>query len=206
MKKFTLCVGLSLLASTLLPIVNASAEEKFEDIIKRVTDLKAEGKFSEAINEMSWATKQLQSLHQQKLQSFFPGAVAGFTPGEFEQNSALGILSVKRTYKTADGSTVSVNLTGSSSSEGGAAQGFGALAALAQMGAMMDNSGKTDTVRINGKRATITNNGGSPDLMVTAGNGLMLQVESQGSKVTKEQITQLAEAFNFKDFEAYMAQ
>ncbi len=194
----------AILGSTLLLSLTANAEEKFEDIIQRITTLKAEGKYSEALNELTWANKELQKLHQQKIQSFFPVATAGFNPGEFEQNSALGIMNVKRSYTGPNNAEISFNITGSASSEGGAAQGFGALAALAQMGAMMDNSGKTDTVRVNGKRATITNQGGSPQLMVTMGNGLMLQVESNKGSVTKEQLTQLAEAFNFKGFEAYM--
>jgi len=179
------------------------AEEKFEEILARATKLKEEGKFSQAMSELTWASEQLQKLHAQKLQSFFPEAAEGVTGEKFEANSAMGLMVVERPYKTAEGGEIKVTLTGSSSANGAASQGMGALAGFAQMAAMMDQGQGSETVRVHGQRAQLNNRDGQLSLSVPLNAGMMLQIEQQSGKATKEQIVAIAEKFDVPGLNTY---
>jgi hypothetical protein len=184
----------------------AVAEEQFGDLLSRATKLKDEGKYSQALAELSWAQKQLEQLHTKKLESFLPAQAGGFTGGEVEANSALGILNIERSYKDAAGTKLKASLTGSTSSEGGAAQGMGALAGFAQMAQFMGNGeAGSESVRIKNARGTITKEGSNLKLMLPLqSTGLFFSVEGVDGKATKEQLVSVAEAVDSAAIESYL--
>lgn len=205
-KSFSKHVSLTT-ALALSCLVNAPvsfAEEKFEDILQRAQELRTQGKFSQAMNELSWATKELEKQHLEKLQSFFPKAVGDLAGGEFESNSALGLITLERPY-SGSGVKLKVSLLGSSQSEGAAARGMGAFAGLAGMAAMMGGQGTgTDSVRIKGARAVIRMENSQAELTLPLSSGMTLQVERQSGKPTKEQLVAVAESVDTAGLEAYI--
>lgn len=199
-------IVISLVALSVMAGKSAFAEEDFEALLKRASELNASGKYRQAINELQWAEKQLTQAHSMKLQEFFPKLEEGYSAKDFDSNTALGMLVIKRKYTTPSGAQVEVTLTGSSSSDGGMARGIGAFAGMAQMAAMMDASGRTDSIRVHGKRAIIDASRGKPTLTLTMAEGLVMQVEASNSKATREEITALAEGFDVPGLEAYFAE
>ena len=193
----------ALLALLALPAL-CMAEEDFAEILKRAQTLKDQGKFTAAMEELSWATKQLQTLHTQKLEAFLPEKLLDFTGGQVQSNSAMGFMNIERTYSGAPGK-VKLSLSGSASSGGAAAQGLGALANLAGMAAMMGNAPGMDTVRVKDQRATVESANGEMKLTIPMSNGIIFSAEQTEGKVTKEQLVALAESFDFAGLNAYVA-
>ncbi|MBL7661360.1 hypothetical protein JNK13_01275 [bacterium] len=199
MKKLTLTIFVILLA---LP---ALAEEDFAGLLKRAEELKAQGKYPAAMEELSWANKQLEKLHQESLKKFFPDTAGSFTGGKFDANNAMGFMNVERDYKSQAGAGVKVSLLGASNSQGSAAQGFGALAGFAQMAAMMDGQNGAETVRVKGNRAVVAKNGRYSELSLNLPSGLMFKVEqTSGQELKAEELASVAEAIDTTALEAYL--
>lgn len=186
--------------------VGAAFAEDFDSTLKRVGELRAQGKFSEALNELSFAQQELQKQHVQKMREFFPATLGEFKGGEFETNDALGFFLLERRYANDKGSKVKLSLSGSGTSQGAAASGIGALAGLAQMAAAFDNTGQTESVRVKNMRATVTAQGGKMRLMLSLSSGKLLQVEQEsGSAVTKEQLVAMAEGIDYGQLNSYIS-
>ncbi len=198
--KILLCFTFVILSADI-----ARAEEKFEDLIKRAQEMKEQGKFPQAISELSWASKQLEKLHAEKLQSFFPQTAGAFTGGEFKSNNAMGFTSVERTYASPKGK-IKLSLSGSSASDGAAKEGLGMLAGFAGMAAMMGQNEGTDTVRIKGNRGIVQQQSGKTELTVPLSSGLILQAEPVGTPAaSKEELIALAEAYDVAGLDTYLA-
>lgn len=198
--RFVLCaiVGLSFVAS------NAVAEEEFSDLVKRASELKAAGKYPQAMTELQWANKQLEKLHNEKMKEFFPKSTADLTLGKVEANAMMGLANVEASYTTASKGRVKASLMGSSSGGGGAQQGLGALAGLAQMAAMMKTDGGVETVRIKGQRATIEKEGNRLKVTLPLQSGQILTAEQSSGAVTQDQLVGLLEAFDLAGMETYL--
>lgn len=207
MKKqvFLSCLGSALLlASALAPSGAYAEEEDFGAILDRAKELKASGKYSEAMNELNWATQQLTKLHAQKLEQFFPAKAGEFTRKTVESNNALGMINLDGTYEKGE-SSIKANLIGSTSSQGGAGGGLGAFAGFAQMAAMMGNTAGTDVIRVHGKRATIQQEAGSnKKLILTLASGAVLTLEQSSGEISSDDLKTVVEAFDVKGIEAYL--
>lgn len=195
----------SLFCATLVATYGiASAEERFEDLLKRAQDYKEQGRYRKALDELGWAQKQLELLHGERLQSFFPAAVGDFQGGKFDNQSMIGLVSVSRDYVSPSAGKIKVALVGAGAGTGAAQQGLGALAGLAGAAAMFGNPQQVETMQIKGVRAMLDSKTGKPELTLPLSSGMIIQIRPQGGKATKEQLVSVAEAIDFKGLESYV--
>jgi len=123
-----------------------------------------------ALAEAKWCLESLQQIRQDRTLAIFPDAVDGWTGGELEQQGAMGMSILSRSYTTAE-SSIEVTLTSGAAGAG--------LAALAQMGAVM-GAGSGRKLRVQ-KRTVVDmsdDGGGGVNLLVQLRSGGMLSVES----------------------------
>ncbi|ASJ70265.1 hypothetical protein [Granulosicoccus antarcticus] len=137
-----------------------------------------------ALDEAKWCVESLQQLRQQATLTIFPDEVDGFTGGEVDNQSAMGMTIMERSY-SKDGSDVSVSLT--------TGVAGGGLAALAQLGMGM-SSGGGKKIRIQ-KRTVLdmSDGGGDSQYMVQLKSGGMLTISSSG--LAAEQLLPFVKAF-----------
>jgi hypothetical protein len=193
MKKHLLALSIAI-----LPL--AIHAEELNDIFKRVNDLVAQRNYSKALDELSWAKKEIEKLNTGQVASFFPDTLGGLKGDKFESSSALGFHSAERTYRGGDSVTIKVSLTGAS---GGGNEGMGALMGIGKMAAMMDIPGQ-EAVRIQGRTATMnTENEGSPKLTIFLDSGSMLMIESE-SGGTATQLRKMADELKLEDLDKYL--
>ncbi len=201
MKKLLLIAVFSLCC---LPAVGAA--EDINDIFKRVNDFVTAKNYTKALEELTWAQKEIEKLNVTHVQAFFPDSLAGFTGSKFEANSALGMSNIERQY-TKTGSEERVKLSLSGSSAGGAgAGGLGGLAAFGRMAAMMGGGGQGgDTFRIAGRTATLQQEEGSDSahLTVFLDSGSILSLELSNGKDSSVLKT-MAEALKLNDLDNYL--
>ena len=195
----TLCV-----VSALFGASSALAED-LNAIFKRVNDFIAQQNYTKAMTELSWANKEIEKMHMQKLQTFFPESLGAYSGGQTEANNTLGFTNLERTYKNnTDQSTVRVSLTGGAS--GNAQAGMGGLAQIGQMAAMFGGQGTgQDTFRINGRTATLQANqeAKSAELTVFMDSGSILKLDLTGSS-NGDTLKTLAETIKLDDIDKYM--
>lgn len=199
-------MALFVLCPLLLCPFLAKAEEDIAEMLKRVEEFKNAGKFAQALNELGWAEKELQRMHIEKLKAFFPATVPGLTAGEYKVTNAMGLMSIERGYRSAEGGQYQATIAGSSASDGAAAQGMGALAGLAQMASMMEAGGQSESVRIKSSRATLANVNGKLELNLPLSGGLFFKLEQSGKGGTKEQLLQIANALDPDAINLYINQ
>lgn len=179
----------------ILLISSLSFAEDINKIFSKVNEYVAEKQYSKALKELSWAEKELQKLHSTKLQEFLPETLAGFSGGKPETNSAMGFMSIERTY-TKEGSKVKASILGGS---GAVTSGLASLGAMAAAFGTMDPS--VETLRIDGKTATLRKDGTTPELTVSLDGGTMVKFE--GIKGESD-LKAIAEAFKFSELEKYL--
>lgn len=147
--------------------------EDLNQIFKRVNDYIAQENYPKALEELSWAKKEVDKLHSQKLSTLLPDSVEGYTAAPAKIQSAMGFTNIERVYKNGS-KQIKISITGGEM--GGA---LGGLAGLARMGMMMGDQGggESDTFRIDGRTATLSNTGGSPELTILLESGPVLKLE-----------------------------
>lgn len=174
--------------------------EDINAIFKRVNDSVESRDYSKALEELDWAKKEIEKLHVQKLQEFFPEKLEGFIGQKFDSNSVLGFSNVERDY-TQGKKSVKVSLTG------GTGQGAAALSGLAQLGKMAamfgGNVPGNETVRIKGRTSTVESMGGSASVTVMLDSGSILRLES-ASGVKAEDLKGMAEAIKIDEMDVYL--
>ncbi len=179
-----------------------AAAEDLNENFKKVSEYTAAGNYPKALEELDWARKEIEKLHLKKLSSILPDNVAGFSGQPAKTQAAMGITTIEKTY-TGKGQKVQVSLTGST---GRSAGGFGGLAAMGQMAAMMGGTGTgTDTVRISGRTAMLESEEGSnrAELTVFMDGGLVLKLENQQSNDTQA-LRAIAEGLKLDEIESYL--
>lgn len=189
-------LGLSLIVAMMA--VNFAAAEDINAIFKKVNDLIASQNYSKALEELKWASKEIETLHSKKLEAFLPDQLAGYNGEKVSSGSAIGITNIERSYKGADGS-VKVSLT----NMGGAAAGLGGLAQLGQMAAIFGGSNGMESFRVQGRTAQLDTTGVNPSLTVYLESGSMLQFAGNG-KVKGELLKTMAEAMKLDDLDNYL--
>lgn len=199
MKKVLLLLSL-LLASHQVGLANA--EEDLNAIFKKVNDYVEAKNYSKALEELGWARKSIEKMHSTRLHDFLPNELNGFSGGKIESSAALGFSNIERTYSKGD-AKVKISLVGGSG--GGGADGLGGLAALGKMAAMMGGQPGMDTLRIQGRTATLTEGEGSTgsDLTVFLDSGSMLKLESVRN-VSSSDLRQMADALKVNDLDTYL--
>ena len=174
--------------------------EDLDQIFKRVQGFVQDRNYSKALNELTWARKEIEKLNTAQLQSFFPDEIAGFKGGKVEANAALGFTSIERDYSNGK-QGIKISLTGGNAAGQG---GFGNLAALGQMAALMGNQGGTETFRISGRTATLESrdNSEGADLTVFLDSGSIIKLEGSNG-ANGETLKKIAEALNIDGIEKY---
>ena len=192
----------TLFATVLLVSSNAVLAEDLSAVLGRVNQFVAAGNYPKALDELAWARTEIEKLQAGKVKTFFPDTLAGFTGQKESTSNALGFSNFERVYKK-DSSAVKISLTGGSSAGGNA--GFGNLAALGRMAAMMGQQPGQETVRISGRTATLTgtDGGSNPELTIFLDSGSLLKLESEES-ANGEILKSLAEALKIDDLDAFL--
>ena len=190
---------LALIALNVLLVPAYARAEDLNAILKRVNDYIAQENFPKALEELTWAEKEVQKMNTQKLGKVLPGEVQGFVGDPVKSQSAMGFTSIERNYKKGN-QTIALSIAGTSSGPGGAGAG---LAGLARMGMMMGAQEGTDTFRLDGKVATIKTEGSYPEITVALDSGSILSIKGTNA-VDQATLKTFAEAFKISDIDNYL--
>lgn len=147
-----------------------------------------------ALDEAQWCVESLQQLRQQATLEVFPEEVDGFAGGELDNQSAMGMTLLERTY-SRDGTEVKVSLTTGIAG--------GGLAALAQLGMGM-GAGTGKKIRVQ-KRTVLdmSEMGGESQYMVQLKSGGMMTISS--SDLDAEQLLSFVRAFPIVELDDALA-
>lgn len=172
--------------------------EDLNKIFEKVNSYVAEKNYTKALEELSWAKKEIEKLNSQKVIEFFPDEVAGYKGGEAQTSSALGMQNLERNYTKGD-SSIKVSLTG-----GGKDSPMGGLASLGKMAAMFGSqAGGMDQVRVQGKTANLSEDTGHSEMTLFLDSGSLLQLSASGPKKSEE-LKSFAEALKLDALDAYL--
>ena len=176
--------------------------EDIDALFKKVDEYIEKKNFPKALEELSWARKEIEKMHQTRLKDFLPEELAGAKGHKFKTASALGMNSLERKY-TMDGTkSVKVMLTGGSGA--GANNPMGGLAGLGKMAAMMQgNTGEAETFRISGRTASLATTRNNPELTVFLDSGSILKLEGQNG-ADADTLKKMAEAVKIDDLDNYL--
>ena len=197
-----------LLLSTLLitfSVRTASAQETFESFIEAAKKAKDEGRIIKAIDELSWAKKELDKLHSQKLTTFFPAEVGGLKGAEPKNENVLGLMTLTRNYSGAD-TDIELTLVGASGSKDSASQGLGMFAGLAQMGMAMEaNQPGNETIRLKDKTAILKKNGDNYEVSISLSNGNTITGKTtKNTAKTKDKLLEVMNTLDVAGIEKYL--
>ena len=178
--------GALFVTASLLPL--AAVAQTVEDASAACTEaarLIGEGDTDGAMEEAEWCVESLRQVRRQRTQSVFPDAVAGFVGGELDNQSAMGMTMMERTY-ASDAGEIGVTLATGAAGAG--------LAALAQMGMNLGAAGGGRKLRIQ-KRTVVdmSEEEGQAQYMVQLKSGGMLTVSSP--TVPSEDVLEFVRAF-----------
>ena len=188
-------LGLSCL---LLGIQPAKADD-LNTIIKRMNEFVAQENYPKALEELSWATKEVEKMHSGKIAKVIPATVNGFVGDAPKFQSVMGFSSIERQYKKGSDS-IHVSIEGiASSGAGGAA---GGLAGIAKMGMMMGGEEGAETTRLDGHTASVRT-AGNPEITVVLDSGAILKMRAQGN-VDAETLKSFAENMKISDLDNYL--
>ncbi len=185
------------LFSTLLLVSgHAAMAQTAEDAAMACTEaarLIAEDDLTGALDEAKWCVESLQQLRQQATLTVFPDSVDGYTGGEVDNQSAMGMTIIERTY-TKDNSTISVSLT--------TGVAGGGLAALAQLG--MGRGGTGKKIRVQTRTVLdMSDSNGESQYMVQLKSGGMLTMSS--SDLSADQLLPFVREFPIAELDDALA-
>lgn len=180
----------------------ANAED-INTIFQNVNKFVTEKNYSKALQELTWAKKEIEKLHMTRLQEFLPAALAGYQGSPVEAGSAIGIMNISKKYSSGN-NDVTLSLTGGSS--GDAQAGF---AGLAQLGAMAAAFGGAtpgnETFRVAGRTATLTaQQGSNPEVTVILQSGAMLKLEAGNNTIDGATLKKMIEEIKIEDLDNYL--
>jgi hypothetical protein len=174
-----------------------SLAEDVNEIFKKVNGYITEQNYPKALEELSWAKKEIEKLNSTKIGTLLPATVNGFTGADVKVQSAMGFDNIERDY-SGNGKKITVSVTG-----GGAGNAMGGLAGLARMGMMMGGQQPgVDSFRLDGRTANLDTTGGRAELTVFLDSGSILKVE--GSGVDAATIKSFAEGLKISNLDNYM--
>jgi len=185
-----------IIAAALFLSASPLMSEDLDAIFAKVKEFTAQKNYTKALEELSWAKREIEQLNSKKIETYFPDSLAGYKGAKIESNSVLGITNIEREYK--DGAkSVKLSLTGGSASGAG-----GGLAAFGKMAAMMGGQQGSDTVRIKGRTATIEESNSSTSITIFMDSGSMLKFESYDSADVAT-LRKMAEELDMDGLDAY---
>jgi len=183
----------SLFAASLILLPSGVMADELKEILTKVETLATEENFSKALEELSWAKKDLETKYNKKLGGFLPDTLGDFTAGKLETSSAMGMTQISRVYASGN-NKVSVEIQG-----GSGAGGMGGLAALGQMAAMFGQQPGQETMRIKGR--TVNHQEENGEMIVYLDGGSILTVKKQSGSIDLKDIV---EAIDLDGIEKFM--
>jgi hypothetical protein len=185
----------------LFSMPGAGLAEELNAVFKRVNDLMAQKSYARALEELGNARQQIEKLHLERVKTFFPASVAGYTGGEPKTGGALGIATVDREY-TKGASILRLGLRGGNT--GGGPGSFGSIAQLGRMVAGMQREPGVESVRIGLQPGLIKLAGHKNTLTLFLESGAVLVVEGHSS-ATNEELKNFAGALDIIALEKYLS-
>lgn len=171
--------------------------EDLKALLEKTNKLVQEKNYPGAINELNWAQKEIEKLHQQRLVEILPKEVQGFTGNDPEIQTALGFTTLEREYQKGEQS-ITMSISG-----GAGGDGLGGLAGLAKMGMMMGGTQQgVDKIRIGSLTASLDTTG-TPELTVFLDSGSILQLRSSEG-VDSDTLKKFAEGLKLTDLDSYL--
>lgn len=200
LKNISRLASCSIALAVLVVSSNLRADE-LDSTLTKVRDLVSQKNYSAALEELSWARKEIEKMNSGQIGTFFPDQLAGFTGRKLESSSAMGFTNIERAY--SKGSTeLKVSLTGGSS--GGADAGLGGLAAIGKMAAMFGgNTPGQETIRIQGRTAMLESESSTPNLTIFLDSGSILKIEMTSGKDIAA-VKEVAGALKLDELEKYL--
>ncbi|MCC6954488.1 MAG: hypothetical protein IT290_10250 [Deltaproteobacteria bacterium] len=180
----------------LYPTINLQAED-INVVFKKVNEYVAQQNYPKAMEELSWARKELERLHSIKVATLLPNELNGFTGAAPKTQAVLGMSTIERNY-TSGKQRIEVSIAG------GTPEGMGGLAGLAKMGMMMEaNEPGNETFRLDGRTATLkAANPNSPEMTVVLESGQIMTIQGKGVDVAT--LKTFAEALKIGDIDNYL--
>lgn len=175
----------SLLAQTAEDAASACAE---------ASRLIGEQDFVGALDEAKWCVESLEQIRQQATLTLFPEAIEGYSGGELDNQSAMGMTIIERVYTGAEGE-VNVSLTTGIAG--------GGLAALAQLGMGM-GGGSGKKIRVQKRTVLDMSSAEEAQYMVQLKSGGMLNVTS--TDLDPASLLSLLRAFPIAELDDALAQ
>jgi len=150
------------------------------------------------MEELTWAQKELEKLHQQRLSELLPAEVEGYKGGDTQVQQMMGFSNIEREYSNGE-KNIRLAISGTSGTEG-----MGGLAGIAKMGMMMGATQQgRDQFRINGRTASLDTTNSSPELSVFLESGAVLQLTTDEG-VDGPALKKFAEALKIGDLDNYL--
>jgi len=173
--------SVGVLLATINMGVNAGpVDDAAEACIDAARLIQEEDDLEGAIEEATWCLTGLTQLREEIKLSLFPDELNGYTGGEIENENALGLNIIKRSY-TNDNRSIDLTLTTTSGAGAGA---FGALGELGKLFGAMESAGGMGLGNGNGKKIRIQKR--TVIVTDTAGTGsLNIQLKSGGSLIVE---------------------
>lgn len=173
-----------LLAGTSL---TALADDSPENVCKNAAQLYKDGDLEAALEDARWCVSLMEQEKQNQTNTHFKNEIDGYTAGQIQQQSAMGMVMISREYQKG-GKRINVEMSGGAS--GAAAS---ALSMLSQFGMQSGSGRKT---RIQQRTAMITEERGSVTIAVTLRSGGFLTFSS--SDLNAQQALAFARKFPIK--------
>jgi hypothetical protein len=183
---------------SLLFAVQPALGEDINDVFKKVNEYVQQKNYPKAMEELTWAQKELEKLHQQRLSELLPADVEGYKGGDTQVQQMMGFSNIEREYTNGD-KNIRLAITGTSGTDG-----MGGLAGIAKMGMMMGATQPgRDQFRINGRTASLDTTNSSPELSVFLESGAVLQLTTSEG-VDGPALKKFAEALKIADLDNYL--
>lgn len=172
--------------------------EELSQIFGRVNELVASKQYPKALEELQWARKEIEKLHNGSLTAFMPDQIAGFVGAKSEITNVLGMTNIERSYTKGE-ATVKVAIQAASAAGAAGLGALGGLAAIGKMAAMFGGEQGQETVRIQGRTATVKED----EISIFLDSGAVLQVRNGGAASAAD-LKALVDAIKIGDVDTYL--
>ncbi len=181
-------------------LVDVVVAEDLNTILQRVNKYSAEENYSKALEELSWARKEIEKLHVKKLVSLIPDQLAGYVAEPTKTDGALGFTSIERVYKQGN-ANMQLNITVGT---GSVNRQMGGLAGLGRMAAMMGGGAPgSETIRIDGLTASVEARGSNNTITVFLNSGSILEL--RGNQTSVDTLKEAVKSLNLSKLDSYLA-
>lgn len=211
MNKFSISQHISIACAVFLSGLGAAqaadknaVDEAAQACIDAAQLIQEEDDLEGAIEEATWCLTGLKQLQEEIKLSIFPDELNGYTGGDINNQSLMGMTIIERDY-SRDSKTISLSLTTSGGGGGDAAGGLGALAELGKLFGAMENAGASGgkKIRIQKRTVIVADEGGMGILNVQLKSGGTLKVQS--SDLHSDELVEFMREFPIIELDDAMA-